>query len=189
MKKSFSLATAIITLQLVACGGGGSGDGTSSSGGTVTPAANSGKSISIGNNTSHGNSTNHGSNASGGNVPTGTGRGNSPSKDPATSTGDSTTSVSSSALAVSTGSFTLKWVAPVARTDGTPLSLADINGFRIYYGASDGNYEYMVNVPDGTAMAATVKNVPVGTYQVRMTTYDNNGLESGYSSKVTKTVM
>jgi hypothetical protein len=78
------------------------------------------------------------------------------------------------------------WTAPVARADGTPLSLADIDGYRIHYGESAGNYTYSVNIADGTAQSATVKDVPVGKYYVVMTTYDASGLESGYSKAVTK---
>jgi len=33
-----------------------------------------------------------------------------------------------------------------------------------------------------------VENVPVGNYYVVMTTYDVNGLESGYSSAIIKNV-
>jgi hypothetical protein len=86
-----------------------------------------------------------------------------------------------------TGSFSLSWTAPVTRSDGTPLSLADIAGFRIYYGDSSGNYPNSVNIPDGTAQAATVSDVPVGTHSVVMTTYDVNGRESDYSAEIIKT--
>jgi hypothetical protein len=89
---------------------------------------------------------------------------------------------------VQTGSMSLQWTAPVTRADGTPLSLSDINGYRIYYGASAGNYPNTVNVSDGTAQSATVTNVPVGTYYVVMTTYDVNALESPFSSMVIKIV-
>ncbi|MEA2093340.1 MAG: hypothetical protein U9P11_02105, partial [Pseudomonadota bacterium] len=87
----------------------------------------------------------------------------------------------------STGSFNVGWTAPVARTDGAPLSLADIDGYRIYYGESADTYTYSVNITDGTAQSATVKDVPEGNYYVVMTTYDVSGLESGYSKVVTKT--
>jgi hypothetical protein len=151
------LATTILTLQLVACGGGSSGgSGASTSGGNVAPVANTGSSTS---------------------------------KETVTPGGDSASSDSSTVAAARTGSFQLSWTAPVSRADGTPLSLADISGFRIYYGKTAGNYEYMVAVRDGTAQAATVKNVPVGTYHVVMTTYDNKGRESRYSVKVSKTVL
>ena len=86
-----------------------------------------------------------------------------------------------------TGSFTLNWTAPATRADGTPLSLADIAGFRLYYGDSAGSYPHSVNIADGTAQSATVTDVPVGTHSVVMTTYDVEGRESGYSAEISKT--
>jgi hypothetical protein len=95
---------------------------------------------------------------------------------------------SKSAPVTATGSLTLSWTAPTTRSDGTPLSLADIDGFRIYYGKTRGNYPDSVNVGDGSAQSAVVNNIPVGSYYVVMTTYDVNGLESGYSSAISKNV-
>jgi Putative Ig domain len=95
-------------------------------------------------------------------------------------------SIQVQAASVQTGSLTLQWTAPVTRADGTPLSLADIDGYHIYYGTAAGNYPNRVNLADGTAQTATVKNLPVGTYYIVMTTYDVGGLESSYSSMVTK---
>jgi hypothetical protein len=86
------------------------------------------------------------------------------------------------------GSFSLSWTAPTTRSDGNPLSLADIDGFRIYYGETEGYYPNRADVVDGSAQSAVVENVPVGSYYVVMTTYDVNGLESGYSSAISKTV-
>jgi len=84
------------------------------------------------------------------------------------------------------GSFTLTWTAPVTRADGTPLSLADIGGYRIHYGASAGNYPNSVDVSDGSAQTATLNNIPAGTYHVVMTSYDTSGLESANSVDVVK---
>ena len=88
---------------------------------------------------------------------------------------------------VQTGSLTLQWTAPVTRADGTPLSLADIDGYRIFYGDSAGNYPNRLEVPDGTAQSATITDIPVGTYYIVMTTYDVDGRESAHSSMVAKT--
>ena len=88
-----------------------------------------------------------------------------------------------------TGSFNLNWTAPTTRSDGTPLSLSDIDGFRIYYGTSRGNYSNSINVKDGSAQSAVVKDIPVGSYYIVMTTYDVNGLESAYSSAISKTAI
>jgi hypothetical protein len=86
-----------------------------------------------------------------------------------------------------TGTLTLSWTAPVTRSDGTPLSLTDIDGFYIHYGNSPGNYTYHINVTDGTAQEAILKDLAAGTYYIVMTTYDVDGRESGYSAMVKKT--
>lgn len=88
-----------------------------------------------------------------------------------------------------TGSLTLQWTAPVTRADGTPLSLSEIDGYRIYYGISAGNYPDWIDVADGTAQTVTITDMPTGTYYIVMTTYDVNGNESAYSSMVTKNAM
>ncbi len=89
---------------------------------------------------------------------------------------------------VKTGSITLSWTAPVKRSDGTPLSLADIDGFHIHYGKTAGSYTSQVNVADGTAQKVNLTNLASGTYYLVMSTYDVNGRESGNSSMVTKSV-
>ena len=116
---------------------------------------------------------------------------------PAAGTQESTTresdtsanSIQSSDTTVSTGSFALEWTAPVSRTDGSPLSLSEISGFHVYYGTSAGRYTKKADIADGSAQGITLTNLPVGTYYVVMTTYDDSGLESGYSAMVTKTVL
>jgi hypothetical protein len=90
--------------------------------------------------------------------------------------------------AVLTGSFSLGWTAPAARSDGTPLSLADINNYRVYYGTSPGIYPDVVEVSDGTATSVTVTGVPLGTSYVVMTTTDGGGRESAYSQEISRIV-
>jgi len=85
-----------------------------------------------------------------------------------------------------TGSFSLQWTAPVTRADGSPLSLADIDRYWIYYGASAGNYTNRFSVTNGTAQAATVSNVPTGSWYVAMSTVDTSGQESARSAAVVK---
>jgi hypothetical protein len=84
------------------------------------------------------------------------------------------------------GSFSLRWTAPVTRADGTPLSLADIDGYRIHYGTSAGNYPDTLDIKDGSAQSAIVNDLPAGTYRVVMTTYDTSGQESAYSAEIEK---
>lgn len=87
-----------------------------------------------------------------------------------------------------TGVMELSWSAPATRTDGEPLSLSEIGGYRLYYGKQKGDYVQGANIKDGSAQSATVTGVPLGTYYVVLTTYDSNGVESDYSSAVRKTV-
>jgi hypothetical protein len=90
-------------------------------------------------------------------------------------------SIRVNAAPVQTGSVTLSWKAPVARNDGTPLSLADIDGYRIHYGNSSGNYTYHIDLADGTAQSVVLTDLTLGTYYLVMTTYDIDGRESNYS--------
>jgi hypothetical protein len=86
-----------------------------------------------------------------------------------------------------TGSLTLNWTAPSARSDGSPLSLADIGGYRIYYGTTHASYSGKLDVANGTAQSATLPNLIAGTtYYLVMTTYDTSGVESGYSPEISK---
>jgi len=87
-----------------------------------------------------------------------------------------------------TGNLELSWSAPATRTDGEPLSLSEIDGYRLYYGKQKGAYIKGANIKDGAAQSVTVTGVPVGTYYVVLTTYDASGVESNYSAAVKKKV-
>jgi len=88
------------------------------------------------------------------------------------------------------GSFSLSWTAPTTRADGTPLSLASIDGYRVYYGTSRGNYPNQVNITNGAANSKTVNNLAPGKkYYLVMTTYDNAGRESARSPEIAKTAI
>lgn len=82
--------------------------------------------------------------------------------------------------------LSLDWVAPVTRADGSPISLADIDGYKVYYGTSTGTYTNSVNINDGSQTSVTITGLSGGSYHVAMTTYDTNGLESSYSPEILK---
>ena len=88
-----------------------------------------------------------------------------------------------------TGSFSLKWTAPATRADGSPISLSQIDGYRIYYGDKKGKYPNKVKLNNSTATSATVTKVATGTYYVVMTTVDSAGRESAQSAAITKQAM
>jgi len=87
-----------------------------------------------------------------------------------------------------TGSVTLNWTAPVARTDGSPISMSEIAGFTVHYGTSTGSYPNSLSVDDGSATSATIADLQAGTYYLTVTTRDSEGRESGNSDEVAKAV-
>lgn len=96
------------------------------------------------------------------------------------------TQTSTPTSTVTTGAIHLSWTAPVSRTDGTPLALSEIAGYRVHYGKTPGNYTNHVNITNGALQSATLTGITVGTYYVSMSTYDNSGIESSYSAAVVK---
>jgi Putative Ig domain len=86
------------------------------------------------------------------------------------------------------GTLDLSWTAPTTRSDGTPISLAEISGYRIYYGSRSGTYNTPVNVNDGSVQTTTLTGLAPGSWFLVMTTVDTNGLESAYSPEVVKVV-
>ena len=80
----------------------------------------------------------------------------------------------------------LSWVAPAERTDNSSLSMAEIAGYRIYYGSAQGNYSEHVVINDAYVDEYNLGNIdlPAGTYYAVMTTVDSDGRESSYSQEV-----
>jgi hypothetical protein len=77
---------------------------------------------------------------------------------------------------------TIAWTAPVAKADGSPLSLSEIGGYRVHYGTTEGEYPNRIDVNDGSAVEVTINDLPLGSYYFVVTTYDVEGLESEFSA-------
>ena len=82
----------------------------------------------------------------------------------------------------------LSWTAPVEREDGTPISMSEIAGYRVYYGTTEGNYPNQLEIADSYNMQAMLSNLASGTYYIVVTSYDMDGRESAFSEVVTKSV-
>ena len=78
----------------------------------------------------------------------------------------------------------LNWIAPSEREDGTPLSLSEIAGYRIYYGSSTGAYPNLIEMMDGSAVEVNLNNLSPGLYYFVITTLDTDGRESAFSEEV-----
>jgi hypothetical protein len=89
-------------------------------------------------------------------------------------------------VAFGSGSATLSWAAPTMRTDGTPL--ADLAGYRIYWGTSAGKYTRSVTIGNPAVMTYVVEGLVPATYYFVATAFDSTGDESRYSNVALKIV-
>ena len=81
--------------------------------------------------------------------------------------------------------ITLAWVAPAEREDNTALSLSAIAGYKVYFGTTQGQYSESLSINDGSATGYTFNGFAAGTYFFVITTIDNEGRESQYSTEIT----
>ncbi|MCU7851767.1 MAG: hypothetical protein KZQ80_06085 [Candidatus Thiodiazotropha sp. (ex Monitilora ramsayi)] len=86
-------------------------------------------------------------------------------------------------------STTLSWIAPTTRADGAPLSLSEINGYRIYMGATEAELAPVMDINDHTVNEYTLTNLATGTYYFCITVYDTDGNESSYSNIILKSML
>jgi hypothetical protein len=85
-----------------------------------------------------------------------------------------------------TGSATLAWMPPTQRTDGT--SLNNLAGYRIHYGLDAGSLENTVTVSNPGLATYQVDNLGSGTYYFVVVAYDTAGIESTFSTVVSKKI-
>lgn len=81
---------------------------------------------------------------------------------------------------------TLSWTVPVARENALPISMAEISGFRVYYGTKQGEYKQYVEIDDvyTDELELNVFKLEPDTYYLVVTTIDSKGLESAFSEAV-----
>ena len=91
---------------------------------------------------------------------------------------------SGSGTGTSTGSAVLSWATPTTNTNGTPLT--NLAGYKVYYGTTPGTY---TSIDVGNVNSYQVNDLTNGqTYYFAVTDYDSNGIESDYSTVVSKTI-
>ena len=88
--------------------------------------------------------------------------------------------------AVSLGSAQLSWTAPTENEDGS--TLANLAGFRLYWGTTPGNYTDSVTIDNPSVTTYVVDNLAPGTYEFVATAYNSAGVESRYSVTATKVI-
>lgn len=85
-----------------------------------------------------------------------------------------------------TGTMSIEWAAPTTSADG--LKMADLAGFRIYYGTASGSYANTINVPNPSTLTYTISGLPSSTYYVVVKAYDSSDNESVASVEVSKAI-
>ncbi len=88
-----------------------------------------------------------------------------------------------------TGSATLKWTAPSTRSDGTALSLSEIDGYRIYMGDTSSDLVPVMDINDGSISQYTLDDIDTGNHYFSVTAYDTEGSESAQSNVIMKSAM
>ena len=83
-----------------------------------------------------------------------------------------------------TGSVSLAWDVPTTYNDGTPAT--GMVGFKIYYGTSSRMYTHIIDVKNMSSH--TINSLFHGTYYFAITAYDSSGIESDYSTELSKTI-
>jgi hypothetical protein len=87
---------------------------------------------------------------------------------------------------VGTLSTTLSWTPPIENEDGTVLT--DLDGYKIYWGTTPGNYPNSVTISNEGITTYVVDNLTPGTYEFVATSFNASGVESVYSNPTTKVV-
>jgi hypothetical protein len=95
-------------------------------------------------------------------------------------------SVTVKGVTSSTGSAALHWVVPTENTNGTALT--DLAGIRIYYGTSAANLNQMVQLASTSQTSYTVSNLAAGVWYFASRAYTTTGVQSAWSSVVSKTI-
>ena len=90
-------------------------------------------------------------------------------------------------VATATGSATLSWMPPTQNNDGTPL--ADLSGYRIYWGTSQNNLSQAVTLTNPGLTSYVVGQLTPATWYFATTALNSNGIESGLSNVASKVVL
>jgi hypothetical protein len=88
--------------------------------------------------------------------------------------------------AIALGQATLSWQPPVQNDDGT--ALVDLSGYRIYYGRSERDLTRVVVVSNPGLTRYVVESLSPAQWYFTMTTVNSQGVESGRTQVVSKTI-
>ena len=84
------------------------------------------------------------------------------------------------------GQITLSWDAPTENMDGSALT--DLAGYRIYYGKNPGQYDQQIQIENPSVTTYVVDELDSTTYYFAATAFNSSGVESSFSSEITRSV-
>jgi len=84
------------------------------------------------------------------------------------------------------GTALLSWTPPTENTDGSPLT--DLAGYKIRYGTSPGSYSDTVTINNPGLTSYLIENLASSGWYFVMTSFNSSGIESSYSTEVSKTI-
>lgn len=193
-------------LILAACGGGGatgstgavagtSGTDTSQvvtgtlAGNTASTGATAGSNGSASSGTAM--SGNPGSAGASGGYAGGTTVGGSSGASSATPAQTSASASSASAAsavnaATGTGEALISWLPPAENTDGTTLT--DLTGFNVYFGKDPQKFDQIVTLDCHWCLWTRISDLGPGTWYFAVKSFNKSGIESAFSSVMSKTI-
>lgn len=89
-------------------------------------------------------------------------------------------------MQVGTSSTTLSWSVPTQNEDGTALT--NLQGYKIYYGRSSGNYTNQIDIDNPGLTTFVVENLSPDTYYFSATAINSGGEESRFSGEAQRIV-
>lgn len=100
--------------------------------------------------------------------------------------GDVNDTVNVTVVLNNNGTALLSWTPPTENTDSSPLT--DLAGYKIHYGTSPGSYSDTITINNPGLTSYLVENLASADWYFVMTSFNSTGIESSYSSEVSKTV-
>ena len=100
--------------------------------------------------------------------------------------GDVNDTVNVQVVLSNNGTALLSWTPPTENTDNSPLT--DLAGYKIYYGTSPGSYNESVTINNPGTSSYLVENLATSDWYFVMTSFNDSGIESSYSTEVSKTI-
>jgi hypothetical protein len=85
-----------------------------------------------------------------------------------------------------TSSVTVSWAHPTKNADGS--SLINLAGYRLYYGMVSGQYDQHVAIPSPDVTSVAVENLASARWYFAVRAYNEDGIESDFSTEASKAI-